>query len=93
MNPTHIFNREKACRVKFFLEVKVKKKRILTVHDGLDPVYWAEDNWSFPHGGVDETKPLTAQAWRGHDLLQSEALLALAHMEFSSARKRDAYIS
>lgn len=64
---------------------------ILTVHDGLDLVYWTEDKRPFILGGVDEAKPSTTQAGRGHDLPQSEALLALALAELPLGGKRDAH--
>lgn len=72
---------------------RVRKKVILTVHDGLDLVYRSEDEWLVTFGGVDEAKLSTAKAWRGHDFLQSKALLALTLLKLPPVSKRDAHFS
>lgn len=69
----------------------MKKYVILTVHDGVDLVYWTEDKRPLIFGGVDEAKPSTTQGGRGHDLLQREALLALTLAELPLGGKWDAH--
>lgn len=61
------------------------------MHDGVDLVYWTEHKGPFTHGGVDEAKPSAAQAGRGHDLPQSEALLTFTLSELPLGRKWDTH--
>lgn len=62
---------------------------MLTAHDAVDLVHWAEDQGPFTLGGVHEAKLSTAQVRRGHDLHQSEALLAFTFPELPMGRKWD----